>query len=262
MSSILKIFGGSFVRPTHRAFSTCSLLLQEEGKRPNKWNLPDLDKLPGGFRGKVYNKRDWKEHLSKHTKIFEKDKVESPAIKTSAPPKDWRKDKSLPQYMRTKYALKEKKLKMDLSKTKRLSRDTMESIRVLHQQYPEELTTDKLAEFFKISPVAISKILKSKWTPTEKEAKKKEEKWEKDGKAIIEEKMVEMKLKEFFYTKEKELGLKLPYFFKQELTDFFKLQGFKGLEENFEKLHEARIQKEKKSVSTPQIAVGDATTPE
>ena len=47
---------------------------------------------------------------------------------------------------------------------KKLSPDTMEGIRALHAQYPDRYTTPVLAEQFAVSPEAIRRILKSKWT--------------------------------------------------------------------------------------------------
>ena len=47
---------------------------------------------------------------------------------------------------------------------KKLSPDTMEGIRALHTQYPEQYPTGVLAEQFAVSPEAIRRILKSKWS--------------------------------------------------------------------------------------------------
>lgn len=47
---------------------------------------------------------------------------------------------------------------------KKLSPDTMEGIRALHAQFPDRYTTPVLAEQFAVSPEAIRRILKSKWT--------------------------------------------------------------------------------------------------
>lgn len=47
---------------------------------------------------------------------------------------------------------------------KKLSPDTMEGIRALHAQYPDRYTTAVLAEQFAVSPEAIRRILKSKWS--------------------------------------------------------------------------------------------------
>lgn len=47
---------------------------------------------------------------------------------------------------------------------KKLSPDTMEGIRALHAQYPDQYTTPILAEQFAVTPEAIRRILKSKWS--------------------------------------------------------------------------------------------------
>ncbi|VEU23595.1 DEKNAAC104705 [Brettanomyces naardenensis] len=214
-------------------------------KRPTQWILPDLNKLPGGFRGKVYNKRDWTKYLEKNTKILENEGDDVPQRRLRHPPEDWRNMEHLPQYMRNKYALREKAEHMDLSKTKRLSRSAMDGIRILHNKYPEELTTEKLSEFFKISPVAISKIMKSKWKPTDTEMEKKRVKWEERGKKLIEKQMMDRRLEEFFESKETELKMEIPYFVKQEISDYIHLHGMEDLEEIFNNLNHARVQKQK-----------------
>jgi hypothetical protein len=69
---------------------------------------------------------------------------------------------------------------------KKLSPDTMDGIRAMHQAYPETLTTPVLAKHFEISPEAIRRILKSKWKPTEEEEEKRMARWEKRGKEVWE----------------------------------------------------------------------------
>ncbi|QPG77306.1 hypothetical protein FOA43_004714 [Brettanomyces nanus] len=224
-----------------RFFSVSSVSLT---KRPTEWSLPNLDKLPGGFRGKVYNKKDWTKYLEKNTDIIEKEEQSKPHQYITAPPKNWRKMKDLPEYMRNKYALKEKAMSIDLSKIKRLSRSAMDGIRTLHNKYPQELNTEKLSQFFKISPVTISKILKSKWKPSEKELEKKKAKWEERGQMLVERRIIDQKMQDFFETKESELKMEIPYFVKQEVSDYIRLHGLEELEETFEKLNEARVQKQ------------------
>ncbi len=55
------------------------------------------------------------------------------------------------------------------SPPKKLSRQAMDGIRVMHAQHPEVFTTPVLAEKFRVSPEAVRRILKSKWEPTQKE---------------------------------------------------------------------------------------------
>jgi hypothetical protein len=69
---------------------------------------------------------------------------------------------------------------------KKLSPDTMDGIRAMHQAYPETLTTPVLAKHFEVSPEAIRRILKSKWQPSEEEDEKRRQRWEKRGKEVWE----------------------------------------------------------------------------
>ncbi|KIW45434.1 required for respiratory growth protein 9, mitochondrial [Exophiala oligosperma] len=91
---------------------------------------------------------------------------------------DPRKQKSEPWQIQ-KDALKKKFGEGGWNPRKRLSPDTMEGIRSLHEQDPERYSTPLLAEHFKVSPEAIRRILKSKWRPSEKEMEKKRERWAK-----------------------------------------------------------------------------------
>ncbi len=56
-----------------RRFGTSCIVFSK--KRPTVWKLPDLDKLPGGFRGKVYNRRDWTDYLKKNTDIIQQEQL-------------------------------------------------------------------------------------------------------------------------------------------------------------------------------------------
>ena len=67
---------------------------------------------------------------------------------------------------------------------KKLSPDTMEGIRHLHQTQPEKFTTSLLAQHFKVSPEAIRRILKSKWRPSDAEAEDRLRRWDKRGEKI------------------------------------------------------------------------------
>lgn len=52
------------------------------------------------------------------------------------------------------------------SPPRKLSREAMDGLRSLHAYDPEMFSTPVLAEKFKISPEAVRRILRSKWTPT------------------------------------------------------------------------------------------------
>ncbi|KAJ9158373.1 hypothetical protein NKR19_g3397 [Coniochaeta hoffmannii] len=82
-----------------------------------------------------------------------------------------------------KAALKEK-FPEGWSPRKRLSPDALAGIRALHQQFPEEYTTEVLANKFEVSPEAIRRILKSKWEPAPDEEVERQERWFNRGKRI------------------------------------------------------------------------------
>ena len=50
---------------------------------------------------------------------------------------------------------------------RRLSREAMDGLRSLHVHRPDIFTTPVLAEKFKISYEAVTRILRSKWVPSE-----------------------------------------------------------------------------------------------
>jgi len=67
---------------------------------------------------------------------------------------------------------------------KRLSPDALAGIRALHAQMPEVYTTAALAQSFEVSPEAIRRILKSKWSPNSEEETDRAERWFERGKKI------------------------------------------------------------------------------
>lgn len=69
---------------------------------------------------------------------------------------------------------------------KRLSPDALAGIRALHQQFPGEYSTEVLATRFEVSPEAIRRILKSKWTPSTEEEIDRQERWFNRGKQVWE----------------------------------------------------------------------------
>lgn len=58
------------------------------------------------------------------------------------------------------------------SPPKKLSREAMDGLRIMHAQNPDIFTTPILAEKFRISPEAVRRILKSKWEPTRERRQK------------------------------------------------------------------------------------------
>ncbi|KAF8581332.1 hypothetical protein K439DRAFT_1392804 [Ramaria rubella] len=49
---------------------------------------------------------------------------------------------------------------------RKISRDAMDSLRMLHRHSPETFTTPVLAQRFKVSPEAVRRILRSRWVPS------------------------------------------------------------------------------------------------
>lgn len=226
-----------------RAFHFTNQILKSERKRASEWKLPDLSSQE--------NRRT--SQLNSSSNVMEEQLPERDDIKDSQrlvkdgklPPKGWRKNEHLPVYMRHKYALREKASKLDLSKVKRLSPSTAKAIRLLHDQFPDELKTERLAEFFKVSPVAIAKILKSRWTPTAREYEKLEKRWEKRVIEQVSQKMMENKFLEFIDEKERKLRMEIPGFFKEELYQQYLKNGIENVKDEFDSLNESRIHREK-----------------
>jgi len=94
-----------------------------------------------------------------------------------------------------KAALKEK-FKEGWNPRKKLSPDALAGIRAIHAQFPEQYTTSVLAEKFEVSPEAIRRILKSRWTPKEEETLDRQRRWFLRGQKI--------------WSRYAELGLKPP----------------------------------------------------
>jgi len=88
------------------------------------------------------------------------------------------------QWQIQKAALKEKFGDKKWEPRKKLSPDAMEGIRHLHKTQPDRFTTPVLAEYFKVSPEAIRRILKSKWRPSDEEEDERIRRWDKRGERI------------------------------------------------------------------------------
>jgi hypothetical protein len=69
------------------------------------------------------------------------------------------------------------KFKEGWNPRKKLSPDALAGIRAIHAQFPEQYTTNVLAEKFEVSPEVIRRILKSRWTPKEEEALDRQRRW-------------------------------------------------------------------------------------
>lgn len=86
-------------------------------------------------------------------------------------------------WMIDKAALK-KKFPDGYQPLKRLSPDAISGIRALHAQMPERYTAWALSQEFQVSPEAIRRILKSKWTPDATEESDRAERWFRRGERI------------------------------------------------------------------------------
>ncbi|KAG6017369.1 hypothetical protein E4U43_001522 [Claviceps pusilla] len=84
-----------------------------------------------------------------------------------------------------KEALKEK-FPEGWAPRKRLSPDALAGIRALNAQFPDVYTTEALAGKFQVSPEAIRRVLKSKWTPSAEEEQERQERWFRRGKSVWE----------------------------------------------------------------------------
>ncbi|CAG8598050.1 10412_t:CDS:2 [Funneliformis mosseae] len=78
---------------------------------------------------------------------------------------NWRENANLPGWLRHKFAMKERTGFKKWEPHKKVNRETMDKIRWLHTQMPEEYTAEKLSQQFKISPESIRRILKSNFVP-------------------------------------------------------------------------------------------------
>lgn len=67
--------------------------------------------------------------------------------------------------------------------SRRLSREEIESLRLLKQSFPN-ITSRELSERFKVSPEAIRRILKSNWEPSEEEWDNLQKRWRNRGERI------------------------------------------------------------------------------
>ncbi|KAI0506608.1 hypothetical protein F5B22DRAFT_442963 [Xylaria bambusicola] len=111
----------------------------------------------------------------KRLKIIKEDKpLRDPDEAWARQPEDWQIQKQ---------ALKEK-FPEGWRPRKRLSPDALEGIRALHAQFPEQYTTEVLAKNFEVSPEAIRRILKGRWTPSAEEDTRRQERWFNRGKEI------------------------------------------------------------------------------
>ncbi|CAH01009.1 mitochondrial ribosome assembly protein RRG9 [Kluyveromyces lactis] len=96
----------------------------------------------------------------------------------------WRDNTALPDWKRQKFALKEKLNGERWNPKKKLSREQMETVRLLKRQFPH-MTSGDIAIQMKVSPEVVRRILKSKWEPTEEELEDIQRRWKKRSDRIL-----------------------------------------------------------------------------
>ncbi|KAK2802661.1 hypothetical protein FQN50_007269 [Emmonsiellopsis sp. PD_5] len=175
--------------PNRRYFSRShpSLTASSEIPEPAPDSSPIPEQLPKTQAPESKTNRD------KHPKHSASRETRARDTKRSAkPPQDstpslrkvvTNKPDKLEGWQIQKMALKEK-YKDGWNPKKRVPPETLDIIRHLHQQDPLKYSSPVLAEEFKVSPEAIRRILKSKWQPSEKEAAKRRERWEKRNQKV------------------------------------------------------------------------------
>ncbi|KAH3672773.1 hypothetical protein WICMUC_004179 [Wickerhamomyces mucosus] len=95
-------------------------------------------------------------------------------------PDNWRKIQKLPEWKRQKFALVEKFKGEKWNPNKKLSREQMNSVKILKDRMPE-ISTSELSQHFEVSTEAIRRILKSKWVPSDEDETKIMERWKRRG---------------------------------------------------------------------------------
>lgn len=94
------------------------------------------------------------------------------------------KNDKVPDWKKQKLALRQKFGENAWSPSKKLSREEMESVRLLKKQMPF-VNNSQIAEHFKVSPEAIRRILKSSWQPGSLEEEEEvQERWKRRGERI------------------------------------------------------------------------------
>ncbi|CDO94084.1 unnamed protein product [Kluyveromyces dobzhanskii CBS 2104] len=97
---------------------------------------------------------------------------------------NWRDNMQMPDWKRQKFALKEKLKGERWNPKKKLSREQMETVRLLKRQFPS-MTSGDIAEQMKVSPEVVRRILKSKWEPSEEELEDLQQRWKKRSSRIL-----------------------------------------------------------------------------
>ena len=113
----------------------------------------------------------------------------------------------------------QRKFPLGWAPPKKLSPDALSGLRALHAQFPETYTTPVLSDLFGVSPEAVRRILKSKWSPsTTEEEEDRRARWVRRGERVGE--------------RWAGLGVKVPSRWRPEGTSKWggKVQGTQGEE--------------------------------
>jgi len=102
-----------------------------------------------------------------------------------------------PQWKIQKMALRAKFNDQPWAPRKKLSPDCIMGIRALREKHPE-CDASWLANYFKVSPEAVRRILKSSWVPTEGEREKQQERWRKRGSDIWGARVAQKRVSDYF----------------------------------------------------------------
>lgn len=98
-------------------------------------------------------------------------------------PKD--KEPTGTQEWQIQKAALQKKFPLGWAPPKKLSPDAISGLRALHAQFPDTYTTPVLSNLFGVSPEAVRRILKSKWSPaTAEEEEDRRERWVRRGERV------------------------------------------------------------------------------
>ncbi|GBE88743.1 hypothetical protein BKA93DRAFT_729375 [Sparassis latifolia] len=98
--------------------------------------------------------------------VHDPDAADSSAVHTPPPRRKKHAQGPTPEEFSAHRAAMKQAFPEGWAPPRKLSRDAMDGLRSLHATDPELFTTPVLAERFCISPEAVRRVLKSKWTPT------------------------------------------------------------------------------------------------
>lgn len=106
-----------------------------------------------------------------------------PRRRRTIAPKD--KEPTGPEEWQIQKAALRKKFPLGWAPPKKLSPDAISGLRALHAQFPDTYTTPVLSNLFGVSPEAVRRILRTKWSPaTAEEEEGRRERWARRGERV------------------------------------------------------------------------------